>query len=109
MQQMEKMRRDAGLIRLGFDASVAMMKLMPVEQHRGEGREQPLRDRHAIACITLRFDRAEYRAPRPEYIHRMRVGRRQFQGLLERNGQATLPGDAFLEGFELRVRGQLTV
>src|SRR5262249_35067525 len=72
-EQMQKMRRHRWVRSLRLDSLAALVKLMPVEQHGGERRQQPVRDRELVVRGILRFHATQSRAARPKNIHRMRV------------------------------------
>ena len=84
MQQVQEVRRDRIVVGLAIDPPPVAGEVPPVQQHRAEARHQPVGDvarfRRGVA-VALGQHRAEHRTTRAQHVHRMRVGRHQFQGL----------------------------
>ena len=61
--------------------------MMPGEQHRGQGGDEPVGNRVLIAARTFRLERAERRATRTQDVHGVGIGREEPQDRVERLGQ----------------------
>src|SRR5258706_11538314 len=85
---MEKMRRHARVVSLGFDPFALALELVPVEQHGGERCQQAVGNLMLVASGPFRFEATEGRTASAQNIHRVRVGGQLFQDSFQGRRQA---------------------
>ena len=81
---------------------------MPVQQHRRQAGEQPVRNVALVGEIALRLDVAEERYARPHHVHRMRASRHHFQHCFQFIRQPAVRLDFAHVGVQFGLVGQLT-
>jgi hypothetical protein len=88
VQQVQDMRRETGLSGVGIDAFARGVKMVPVEQHRGQAGGKPNAYGCQIVVLGFRFEVAEHGAPGAQHVHWMAVLRNPFEHFAERGRQS---------------------
>ena len=112
VQQVQEVRGHRIVVGLRIDTVAVAGEMPPVQQHRTEAGDQAIGDVARFAgrmAFALRQHRAQHRATGAHHVHRMRVGRHQFQRFLHDRRQPAQALELGLVGLELRRGGQRAV
>ena len=109
VQHVQEMAGDAVVIRLGVDALAFGLVTVPVQQHRRQAGEQPVRDVLLVGEVALGLDVAKERDAGTQHVHRMRVRRHHLQHRLQLLGQAAVRLDLRDVSIQLGPVGELAV
>jgi hypothetical protein len=109
VQHVQEVAGGAVVIRLGVDALAFGLVPVPVQQHRRQAGEQPVRDVLLVGEIALGLDIAKERDAGTQHVHRMSIRRHHFQDRLQLLGQASVRLDLRDVGIQLGLVGELSV